>query len=83
MNSKYNGRCKKCGASYRIGDAIFWSPQTKALCLNCGAPEKKETTHVNEAEIKAPAVRNTELGTPVVRGNESYYTVDWSDFKQC
>ena len=32
MNAKFGGRCKDCGATILVGDAIRWSKATGAVC---------------------------------------------------
>lgn len=41
MVSKYRSRCKQCSVRISPGDSIYWSKETKALCLSCGANEVK------------------------------------------
>jgi hypothetical protein len=59
MNSKYDGRCRNCKAPFSAGSEIYWSAQTKALCLKCGAGNKPETPATNPA-IPTKAVKDKE-----------------------
>lgn len=37
MRSRYEGHCRKCGVTIKVGDELVWNPRTKAVwCLRCG-----------------------------------------------
>jgi len=80
MNSKYNGRCKVCRTPYRIGDPIYWSPQTKALCIDCGAGKKvRPSDGASQVAPKASAEFQGRASTD--EKGWSRFVIDWPDLK--
>lgn len=79
MASKYAGRCKQCRKPYKVGDTIYWSPTTKAVCFPACGESKTEPNGKQEEKI---AVSNVKLPASVERGNETFFTIDWADFKE-
>lgn len=71
MNSQYRSRCKRCGSRINIGQRIYWSKPTGALCVPCGKPEQN-------APVPAP----TPVPPVSSRQADSKYIVDWIDLKR-
>ena len=83
MTSRYNGRCKRCRASFTAGSEIYWSKASGALCLSCGAGERSETEtetpkasgNSKPSKTKAPA--NKSLPGITESGRDEYFTLEW------
>lgn len=89
MESRYNGRCKSCKSRYSVGDSIFWSRQTGALCKDCGESgnlPKGKTEARPRAKSDTPkektSTRNANLPSVTERGRDSYFTIDWNDLRE-
>jgi hypothetical protein len=72
MHSKYHSRCKRCSARIKVGQPIYWSKETGALCLRCGDPSGH--TGVPSYGTPAPSV-------PVDSG-QNEWRIDWPDLKK-
>jgi len=72
MNSKFRSRCKKCGGRISIGAPIYWSKETGALCLTCGAGGKAEGSKPEKGKTSSHLTPD---------GSE-FFVIDWSELKE-
>lgn len=85
MTSRYNGRCKRCKARYSVGDPIFWSKPTGALCIDCGGTTetpKAKTPKAKTPKTETVPTRNVNLPSVTLRGRDSYFTIDWNELRE-
>jgi hypothetical protein len=72
MTSKFKSRCKRCSSRIDVGDQIYWSKPTGALCLKCGGNSPKES------DGKPSAVP----GGAQRKDGATKFSIDWADLKQ-
>jgi hypothetical protein len=75
MNSKYRSRCKRCQSRIAVGDSIYWSRETGALCVKCGTSDSAS----EQSKVETRAV---EIPKATVHGQEHFFTIDWADFRE-
>lgn len=71
MASKYAGKCKQCRSAYGVGESIYWTRATGALCLACRPSE------TNVPARKDPGRR------PSATGRDTDRFSSWNDFVEC
>jgi len=56
MDSKYAGKCKTCGKSYKVGETIDWTKENGAHHLECAPQVKGDLLDMASAEALADAL---------------------------
>ena len=84
IHSKYNSRCKRCSGRIRVGDFVYWSKETGAICRTCGDAGKAPTPNVppNRTPEPTPDFSDLKLDRIQSGGKDGHWRIDWADLKQ-
>lgn len=85
IRSQYAGKCNRCGASYAIGDSVYWVKGIKAAtCLSC---YRNPTTEESSApDTNSPAdLGKFQTGVDLESRSQSGikdWQIDWSELRE-
>lgn len=75
MTSKFPGKCRQCKAPIAVGQVIYWSKPTGALCEACGSKQEAPKDQTR-SDFKP---QSTQTRAPEDR--RDYFTIDYSELK--